>query len=200
MVNEKVTKKTQAAKNSKVTAKDSALRELAFLSEREVMMTLRTSRKGLSADDAAARLETYGLNQVSTQKPTPWYILLLESFKDPFVYVLLLLMTVSVLTKDYEAAVVMGIMVLCSAIIRFVQEYRSQQASEALKEMIENTCTVIRDNKDVEIPMDEVVPGDIVKLSTGDMIPADAVLIWTKDLFVNQSSLSGESLPVEKIY
>jgi len=198
MVNEKVTKKTQAAKNSKVTVKDSALRELAFLSERELMMTLRTSRKGLSADDAAARLETYGLNQVSTQKPTPWYILLLESFKDPFVYVLLLLMTVSILTKDYEAAVVMGIMVLCSAIIRFVQEYRSQQASEALKEMIENTCTVIRDNKDVEIPMDEVVPGDIVKLSTGDMIPADAVLIWTKDLFVNQSSLTGESLPVEK--
>ena len=68
----------------------------------------------------------------------------------------------------------------------------------ALKELIENTCSVTRDGETIEIPMDEVVPGDIVTLATGDMIPADAILIWTKDLFINQSSLTGESMPVEK--
>src|SRR5699024_4269388 len=85
-----------------------------------------------------------------------------------------------------------------SAILTFSQEYRAQKASHDLKNMIENTCAVTREGVTKEIPMDEVVPGDIVTLATGDMIPADAVLIWTKDLFINQSSLTGESLPVEK--
>lgn len=178
--------------------KEQELKKLAFLSERELFMELRTSINGLSSEDAKERLEEYGENRVDAQKPTPAWLLFIEGFKDPFVLVLAALAIVSFVTSDYEAAIVMLVMILASVIITFVQEYRSQKASLALKELIENTCAVTRDGRTKEIPMDEVVPGDIVTLATGDMIPADAVLIWTKDLFVNQSSLTGESMPVEK--
>lgn len=179
-------------------SKDQELRKLALLSERELFMELRTSLQGLSEEDAKQRLAEYGPNEVSAQKPIPAFILFFRAFKDPFVFVLALLMLVSSLTKDYEAAIVMGVMILASVCITFIQEYRSQKASLALKEMIENTAAVTRSGRVREIPMDEIVPGDVVTLATGDMIPADAVLIWTKDLFVNQSSLTGESMPVEK--
>lgn len=111
---------------------------------------------------------------------------------------LALLLVVSAATKDFEASIVMGLMILFSAGLHFVQESRSQKASLELKELIETTCSVTRNGKPKEIPIDEVVPGDIVNLSTGDIIPADARLVWTKDLFVNQSSLTGESMPIEK--
>ncbi|TXW59700.1 magnesium-translocating P-type ATPase [Enterococcus gallinarum] len=182
----------------KKLSKDQELKLLAQLSERELLMEMRTSFNGLSKEDAAERLEEYGPNQVDAQKPTPAWLMFLSAFKDPFVLVLALLMVISFFTGDYEAVVVMGIMILASVTITFVQEYRSQKASLALKELIENTCSVTRDGETIEIPMDEVVPGDIVTLATGDMIPADAILIWTKDLFINQSSLTGESMPVEK--
>ncbi|BCA85983.1 magnesium-translocating P-type ATPase [Enterococcus saigonensis] len=178
--------------------KEQELKKLAFLSERELFMELRTSINGLSSEDAKERLEEYGENRVDAQKPTPAWLLFLAAFKDPFVLVLAALAVVSFVTSDYEAAIVMLVMILASVVITFVQEYRSQKASLELKELIENTCAVTRDGRTKEIPMDEVVPGDIVTLATGDMIPADAVLIWTKDLFVNQSSLTGESMPVEK--
>lgn len=185
-------------KQQKNGDKEKELQTLANLSERELMLQLRTSPNGLTKEDAKERLETYGPNLVATQKPSPWYVLFIRAFEDPFVLVLALLLVVSALTGDIEAAVVMGVMILASVLIRFIQEFRSQKASEALKEMIENTAAVTRDGNISEIPMDEIVPGDIITLSTGDMIPADMVLIWTKDLFVNQSSLTGESLPVEK--
>ena len=114
--------------------KDQELRKLALLSERELMMELRTSEKGLSNEDAEKRLEEFGPNEVSAQKPTPAIILFLSAFKDPFVYVLALLMVVSTLTKDFEAAIVMGVMILASVLIAFIQEYRSQKASLDLKE------------------------------------------------------------------
>lgn len=182
----------------KKPTKDQELKLLAQLSERELFMEMRTSENGLSVEDAKERLEEFGPNKVDAQKPTPAWKMILGAFKDPFVLVLALLMAISFATKDYEAVIVMGIMILASVTITFVQEYRSQKASLALKELIENTCSVTRNSETKEIPMDEVVPGDIVNLATGDMIPADAVLIWTKDLFVNQSSLTGESMPVEK--
>ncbi|MGO2638263.1 MAG: magnesium-translocating P-type ATPase, partial [Enterococcus viikkiensis] len=174
------------------------LKKLAILSDRDLFLNLRTSLQGLSEEDAQSRLEEYGPNEVSAQKPTPAILLFLQAFNDPFVYVLALLAIVSLLTSDFEAAIVMTIMILASVLITFIQEYRSQKASIELKEMIENTAAITRNGETKEIPMDEIVPGDILTLATGDMIPADAVLIWTKDLFVNQSSLTGESMPVEK--
>lgn len=180
-------------------SKDNDLKKLARLSEKKVMINYQTSPSGLSEQMASKRLAEYGPNEVATQRPTPWFVLLIKALKDPFVYVLALLMVVSALTNDFEASLVMGVMILLSVGIRFIQEYRSQKASLALKELIETTCGITRDGVTTEIPIDEVVPGDIVNLSTGDMIPADARFIWTKDLFVNQASLTGESMPVEKL-
>ncbi|MGM0124363.1 magnesium-translocating P-type ATPase [Enterococcus sp. AZ194] len=182
----------------KAARKDQELKKLAQLSQRELLMALRTSLNGLSEEDAKERLEEFGPNEVSAQKPKPALFIFLGGFKDPFVYVLVLLMVISLVTNDLEASLVMGTMILASVIITFVQEYRSQKASLALKELIETTCEVTRNGISKEVPMEVVVPGDIITLGTGDMIPADAILIWTKDLFVNQSSLTGEAMPVEK--
>ena len=179
-------------------SKNSELVRLGRLMQEEVWMELQTDQTGMTQQEVAERLEQYGLNQVAAQQPTPWYKLLLQGFNDPFIYVLAILMVVSAATKDTDASIIMGLMILFSAGLHFFQEYRSQQASLALKELIETTCSVTREGVTKEIPIDEVVPGDIVNLSTGDMIPADARLIWAKDLFVNQSSLTGESHPVEK--
>jgi Mg2+-importing ATPase len=182
----------------KKLAKDQDLKKLSQLSTRELYLTLRTSEKGLEKEDAEQRLEEYGENIVSAQKPVPAWKILLLSFKEPFVIVLIMLAFVSLITKDIEAAIVMSVMILISVFISFFQEYRSQKATIDLREMIENTSAVIREGEEREIPIDEIVPGDRVNLRTGDMIPADAILIRSKDLFVNQSSLTGESLPVEK--
>ncbi|MBM6615721.1 magnesium-translocating P-type ATPase [Desemzia sp. RIT804] len=179
-------------------SKNNQLKEIGYLEEQSFMKQLDTQATGLSELEAEKRLEKFGLNEVASQKPIPWYILLIQAFKDPFIYVLALLLVVSAATKDFEASIVMGLMIVFSAGLHFIQEYRSQKASLNLKELIETTCTVTRDGVTKEIPMDEVVPGDIVHLSTGDLIPADARLIWAKDLFVNQSSLTGESMPIEK--
>lgn len=188
-------------KNSIYTEKKSKnnhLKDISQLQEELFYTQFETSPTGLTSDEAEQRLEKYGPNEVASQKPIPASILFLQAFKDPFIYVLALLLIVSAATKDVEASVVMGLMILFSAGIHFIQEYRSQKASLGLKELIETTCTVTRDGLKKEIPMDEVVVGDVVHLSTGDMIPADARLVWAKDLFVNQSSLTGESIPVEK--
>ena len=180
------------------TNKDVELRKLATLSDRELMMEFRTSPSGLTYEDATNRLEEYGENKIDIQKPDAWFVILIKSFMDPFIYVLFGLLVVSALTKDYEAVVVMALMITVSAIIRFVQDIKAQKESLALQNLVKHTCGIKRNNEVKEIPMEEVVPGDIVYLSAGDMIPADSLLIWTKDLFVNQSSLTGESMPVEK--
>lgn len=179
-------------------SKNSELVKLGRLTKEEALQEMQTNVSGLTKNEAEQRLEKYGLNRVTAQKPIPWYKLVLQGFNDPFIYVLALLMVVSAVTKDYDASIIMGLMIIFSAGLHFVQEYRSQQASLALKELIETTASVTREGDTKEIPIDEIVPGDIVNLSTGDMVPADARLIWAKDLFVNQSSLTGESLPIEK--
>jgi Mg2+-importing ATPase len=169
-----------------------------------VLRSLGTSKEGLTHDDAKDRLKKYGKNVVSHEKPPTWYLQLLTSFHNPFVYILLGLAIVSYLTEDIEATIILTIMVVISGCLRFVQEYRSTQAAEKLKALISTTATVIRrDQLDIpsqrsEIPIEELVPGDIVQLAAGDMIPADLRLISSKDLFVSQGVLTGESLPVEK--
>ncbi|WP_407389920.1 magnesium-translocating P-type ATPase [Carnobacterium jeotgali] len=180
-------------------SKNNQLKELGHLKEEAVLKQLKSNVSGLSNQEAKKRLEEFGLNEVAAQKPVSWYQLVFQAFKDPFIYVLTLLLVVSAATKDFEASIVMAMMILFSAGLHFIQEFRSQKASLALKELIETTCAVTRDGVTKEIPIDEVVPGDIVTLSTGDLIPADSRLIWAKDLFVNQSSMTGESMPIEKL-
>ena len=157
-----------------------------------------TTVTGLHTDAVAQRLEQFGRNTVVQEKAARWWTYLLRALNNGFILLLLALATVAALTRDFEAAVIISTMVLISAFLRFTQEYRSNLAAEKLKEMVETTATVTRDGVKKEVPVDEIVPGDIVHLSAGDMIPADLRLLSAKDLFVSQATLTGESMPVEK--
>ncbi len=157
-----------------------------------------TSAGGLNSEEAERRLEEYGANVVVQEKRSGWTKLLFNAIINPLVILLAVLATISLLTQDVETAAIISVMVLMGIVLRFVQEYRADNAAAKLKAMIHVTATVMRDGVAKEIPLAEIVPGDVVKLAAGDMIPADVRLVASKDLFVIQSSLTGESLPVEK--
>ena len=181
----------------------------------DVLAQLKTRKEGLTGAEADAIRARVGPNEVEHEKPMPGWLHLWLSYKNPFNLLLTVLAAVSYYTADIKAALVIGAMVLLSTLIRFVQERRSNQAALALKELVSNKATVIRrdlaasdasrpdaagpaGHGQIEIPIKQLVPGDIVMLSAGDMIPADCRVILAKDLFVSQSAMTGESLPVEK--
>ena len=163
-----------------------------------VIERLGTTESGLSEEVASDRLETHGPNVVTEEARHTKTKLLGRACLNPLVILLLVLATVSFLTGDVRAGVVMLSMVVLGVVLRFVQEARADDAAAKLKAMITVTATVVRDGAAREIPLAQLVPGDVVRLSAGDMIPADLRLLSCKDLFVIQSSLTGESLPVEK--
>lgn len=163
-----------------------------------VLEEYETTLAGLSSEAVGQRLDEYGSNTVVHEKAAGWWLHLLHAFNNAFILLLLALAAVAALTRDFEAAVIIAAMVLISGVLRFIQEYRSNRAAEALKRMVQTTATVTRGGAKMEIAVDEIVPGDIVHLSAGDMVPADVRLVAAKDLFVSQSALTGESLPVEK--
>jgi Mg2+-importing ATPase len=172
---------------------DAATEEVAEIFER-----LKTSAEGLTEEEAAERLETFGPNEVAQEAKHTWLSRLWTSVRNPLVILLTILATLSYATGDFAGGTVMMLMVLLGVMLRFVQETRADNAAAKLKAMISVTATVLRDRQQREIPLRELVPGDIVKLSSGDMIPGDVRLISAKDLFVIQATLTGESLPVEK--
>jgi P-type Mg2+ transporter len=177
-------------------------------STEKVLKRLNTSGEGLDAFEAGLRREVYGPNQITAEQPTPWLIQLLKSFIDPFSGILLFLACVSFTmdialaapeNRSWKTVIVICAMIALSGMLRFIQEFRSGRAAEKLKAMVHTTASVIRsDQGKYETEMTEIVPGDIISLAAGDMIPADARVISAKDLFVSQSSLTGESEPVEK--
>lgn len=191
-------KKTMSGHGASTQEKTAALTRYSQMSDQAVYQALKTNPDGLSSTEAADRLEAVGANTVVTQHPRPWYLILLSAFNEPFVWVLAFLVAVSTATADYDGAMMMSLMIVLSVTIHFWQEYRSQKASHALAALIANTTAVTRDGQTQERSMDDVVPGDVVQLATGDMIPADAYLVATHDLFINQSSFTGEAMPVEK--
>jgi Mg2+-importing ATPase len=163
-----------------------------------VLIQLNTTPKGLSLAEVEARLEQYGPNEVAREKRRTWLIRLWDNIKNPLVILLILLGAISYLTGDMRATIVILTMVILGIVLRYVQESRADNAAEQLKAMVRTTTTVIRDGQQKEISLKGLVPGDIVALSAGDMIPADVRLLTAKDLFLNQATLTGESLPVEK--
>ncbi|MGC8794032.1 MAG: magnesium-translocating P-type ATPase [Bryobacteraceae bacterium] len=163
-----------------------------------VLEVLGSSPEGLDPQTASERLEQFGPNTVLREKPLAWWNHLYNAFNNAFILLLLVLAGIAALTGDVDATIIISLMVVVSAVLRFVQEYRSNQAAEKLKEMVETTATVTRGGVRGEVPVAELVPGDIVHLSAGDMIPADLRLIASKDLFVSQAALTGESVAVEK--
>ena len=173
--------------------------ESARLDASAVLENLNTTQNGLSAEEVETRLEQYGFNEVAKEKHQTWLMRLVDNVKNPLVILLSLLGLVSYLTGDVPGTIVIFIMVLLGIVLRYIQESRADNAAEKLKEMVSTTATVLRAGKRLEIPLKELVPGDIVQLSAGDMVPGDVRLLSTKDLFLNQAALTGESMPVEKL-
>lgn len=169
---------------------------------------MNTSNNGLTMEDVEKRLENHGLNEVNYEKVTSWYIQLIKAFINPFILVLLALVVISLITdviiavpenRSYRTVIVIGTMVTISGLLKFFQEFKSGKAAEKLQELVRTTAAVCRKESGIkEIDMSEIVPGDIVYLAAGDMIPADVRIITSKDLFISQSSLTGESESVEK--
>ena len=172
--------------------------EAARLPAQAALELLESAPQGLSQEQAEQRLEEYGPNVVAQEKRHTWISLLGHALINPLVVLLLILATVSLLTGDLKAAIVMSAMVVLGVVLRFVQETRADAAAARLKAMISVTATAIRDATAREVPLEELVPGDVVKLSAGDMVPADVRVLACKDLFIIQASLTGESLPIEK--
>ena len=164
-----------------------------------LLRDLGTSLAGLSEAEAEERARTTGPNEIAQERKQGWAIRLLRIIRNPLVILLTVLSSVSFLTGDPRAGSVMALMVALSVGLRFLQEARADAAAEKLKAMIHVTATVVRNAAAWEIPLRDLVPGDIVKLAAGDMIPGDVRLLSSKDLFVSQGNLTGESLPVEKL-
>ena len=161
---------------------------------------------GLSSSEAEENIKKYGLNEVSSTKPKKWYNYFFESLFSPFNSILLGIVAILFYTDvylpekpSYANIIVIFILVAASTLLEFFEEFRSNKAAEKLKELVATTTTVLRDGKEVQIPIKEVTLGDIVVLSAGSMIPADLRIIESKDIYVGQSSLTGESDAVRKL-
>lgn len=170
--------------------------------------TYKTSALGLVDDQVEENRDTYGENVITKGQEDSMIKKIYESIINPFTVILLVIALVSFITnvwlakpgeQDPTTSIIIVTLVLISGGIRFIQELRSDKAASNLSRMIVNTATVLRDGSEQEIPIDEIVVGDVIKLSAGDMIPADVVLMDSRDFFVQQSGLTGESDAVEKV-
>jgi len=168
------------------------------LPEADLLARLATSGTGLTAEQAAAKLDDVGPNAVATGGRRSMLVDLLHRCKNPLVIQLLIIAVVFYLTDDPFSASIVGGMVFLSVFLSYYQEARSSRAVEKLQKMVKTTVTVLRDGKEVEVLLEEIVPGDVVVLAAGSLIPADLRILSAKDFFVTQSALTGESMPVEK--
>ncbi len=159
---------------------------------------LSTTQKGLTDAQAEERAAQYGYNEPARKKKRTILFELFSKFLNPLVIVLLIIAAFSIFFGEKISAILVIIMALISVLLSFFQEHRAGKEAEKLSEMVRTTATVYRNGKPKEINIREIVPGDIVDLYAGDMIPADLRVISAKDLFINQASLTGESFPVEK--
>lgn len=175
------------------------------LSKEEFIKTYKINENGLSSNEAEKRISQYGLNEVKQAKPKKWYHYFLESLFSPFNIILLLITLILIYTDiilpeipSYANIIVILILVSASTLLDFFEEYRSNKAAEKLKELVATTATVLRNSKEVQIPIKDLTIGDIVILSAGSMIPADLRILEAKDLYLGQSALTGESDSVKK--
>ncbi|MDU1854512.1 MAG: magnesium-translocating P-type ATPase, partial [Clostridium baratii] len=181
--------------------------QFGLMEERKLFELLGTDIDGITQKEAEKRIEEYGYNEISYGNGITLRKRLFDAFINPFSLVLIVLALVSFFTdyvipskgdKDLTTVIIITIMVTLSGALRIIQEGKSNKAGEKLKEMIKTTSAVIRDGEESEIPMEEIVVGDIIRLNAGDMIPADVRIISSKDLFISESSMTGESEVVEK--
>ena len=175
---------------------------------KSVYSYLQTTRLGLTGAEVEDRQLTYGKNEVVHEQKKNPFIVFIKTFINPFIGVLTGLAVISLVIdvlmaepgeQEWTGVVIIAVMVVCSAILRFWQEWKANEATDSLMKMVKNTCLVKRAGSgEEELDITELVPGDIVFLAAGDMIPADLRIIESKDLFISQASLTGESEPIEK--
>ncbi|MEG2709245.1 MAG: cation-transporting P-type ATPase, partial [Vagococcus sp.] len=166
-----------------------------------------SSKSGVSNQQASDLREEYGENVISHTKKTPLIVQILKAYFTPFTIVLIILAIISFMTdyvlvspaeRDLTGVIIIVVMVTLSGTMTLIQSVKSNNAAEKLGNLVKVTATVVRKGKEDELPIEELVCGDVIKLSAGDMIPADIRLFQTKDLFVSQAAMTGESYPVEK--
>ena len=170
----------------------------ATLKKEEFLTTYKVKESGISSQEAEYKLKKYGTNEIKQGKPKKWYNYFFESLFTPFNSILIVIALVLTYTDvylsatpNYSSIIVITILVLVSTFLDFIEEFKSNSAAEKLKQLVATTTTVIRDGKEINIPMKDVVLGDIVILSAGSMIPADLRIIEAVNLYVGQSSLTG---------
>ncbi len=168
------------------------------LSHDEILERLQTSEKGLSEADARERRERYGFNRLPEERGTSPLVLFLRQFASPLIYILLFAAVITALLKDIKDTLVISAVLLFNAVIGFVQEYRAEESVKALKKMIVPKARVIREGRERELNSEELVPGDMVLLASGSKVPADLRLLSVIELKIDESMLTGESLPAEK--
>ena len=190
--------KAAKAASTSISEHEQKLLEVCQVTSEEALKRLGVTEEGLSAEAVEAARGEFGLNNLGSKKQTGILMELLQRCRNPLVIQLLVICGVSIATDDVPSAVVVGVMIFLSVVLAYVQEHRSSKAVEKLQAMVETNCHVIRNGAECELHIDEIVPGDIVVLNAGAIIPADLRLISAKDFFVSQSSLTGESMPVEK--
>jgi Mg2+-importing ATPase len=164
----------------------------------QLLAALHTTDKGIQQTDAEIRIKQYGLNALQTQRPTSALGLLVRQFKNPLVLILVFAAIVSAFVGEWTDASIVLAVILGSTILGFVQEYRASNAVEKLRSQVTIKSSVLRDGNPQMLPSEQVVPGDVVLLLAGSLIPADGIVLEANDFFVNQAVLTGETFPVEK--
>ena len=191
--------KAKAAAAESVTEHEARLLEVCCQTHEQAMAAMKSHEEGLSVMEVEISRETWGTNDLGQKKKDGFFIEILHRCKNPLVIQLLVIAAISLGTGDAASATIVGLMVVISVGLSYYQESKSGKAVEKLNAMVQTNCHVIRGGIEVEIPMSDIVPGDIVSLQAGSIIPADLRLLTAKDFFVSQSSLTGESMPVEKL-
>jgi Mg2+-importing ATPase len=168
------------------------------LPEHELFAALGTTGQGLTSEQAKAHRELYGHNDISHIRKRPAVIQFLEHFKNLLVIILLIAALISVFVGDVTSAAIIFVIVLASVTLDFFQEYKAENAADLLRQKIIAKAAVFRDGNQCELPITEIVPGDLVFLAAGDIVPADARVLAARDFYVNQSALTGEPFPVAR--
>jgi len=164
----------------------------------QILGTLQTSPQGLTSDEAARRLKEYGANRLKPKKRSDPLTLFMGQFKSPIILLLLFAALISLYLGDAADSIIIFIIVFISGALGFVQEYSAANAVEKLLEMVEVKTHALRDGKTQDVPFEDIVPGDILELTAGDGIPGDCLILETRNLFIDEATLTGETYPVEK--
>lgn len=190
---------TKEAKSPhKFSENESFLLEVCRLPVQEAFLRLRSNINGLSTEEAEKRLKEYGLNELAHSKTLGFWADMFNRCRSPLVIQLFVIALVSGFIGELKSTIIVSLMVLLSVGLSYILDRRSSNAVESLGKKVQSHVSLLRDGKEIEVPMSEVVPGDIVVLHAGSIIPADLRLITAKDFFVSQSVLTGESMPIEK--